>query len=76
MPASRRRAAARRVATPSASGCKARCLSLAERADFAAFPTERLRLALRIATTPERGRRWKSENPGSLVNRFRASNDL
>ena len=40
------------ASSPSASGCKARFLTLAGRADFAAFPTERLRLALRIGTTP------------------------
>jgi hypothetical protein len=55
MPASRRRLAANRVATPSASGCKARCFALARRPDFAAFPIERLGVALRIGTSPEHG---------------------
>src|SRR5262249_43792047 len=54
MPASRRRAAANRVATPSASGCKAWCLTFARRPDIAAFHTTRLRLALRTGTTLER----------------------
>jgi hypothetical protein len=55
MPASRRRLAANRVATPSASGCKARRLALARRPDFAAFSIERLGVALRIETSPEHG---------------------
>ena len=55
MPASRRRPAAKRAATPSASGCKARRLSSARRPDFAAFPIERLGLALRIGASPEHG---------------------
>ena len=44
MPASRRCPAAKRVATPIASGCKSRC------PDFAPFLIERLGLALRIGT--------------------------
>jgi hypothetical protein len=48
MAASRRCPAAKRVATPSASGCEPKCLPLDERqANLAAFPAE---MALRIGT--------------------------
>src|SRR4029453_16959009 len=56
MPAFRRRPAAKRAATPSASGCKARRLTSARRPDFAAFAVERLGLALRIGAPPEHAR--------------------
>jgi hypothetical protein len=45
--------AAKRVATPSASGCGPKCFPLDERqANFAALPTE---TALRIGTNPLNG---------------------
>src|SRR4030095_1197738 len=56
MPALRRRPAAKRAATPSASCCKARRLTSARRPDFAAFAVERLGLALRIGAPPEHAR--------------------
>src|SRR5262249_32550268 len=63
MPTSPRRSAAQRVAAPIASGCKARCLTLARRLDFAALAIERLGLALRIGTTPRarhtRANQWQ-----------------
>src|SRR5262244_2431860 len=48
MPASRRRPAAKRVATPIASGCKSRCVPLARRPVLFASRIARRRLALRI----------------------------
>src|SRR5215471_15744388 len=58
MPASRRRLAAKRVATPSASGSEARSLTRVRRPDFAAPPVERSGLALRMGTTP---RAWHAK---------------
>src|SRR5262245_47635608 len=69
MPPSRRRPAARRVATPVASGCKARCLTLARRPDFAALAIERLGLALRIGKRTPRARHARANQWQEITKR-------